>query len=252
MGVRGLIYFAQMYNTYMEKHNLNRFGSKLIQLPVPKFVVFFNGTSWNEEEVEIRLSDCFSKEGGEPCVEVIARMVNINYGKNKELMEHCKPLRDYAIFVNKVRRYSQEMELKEAINKAIDECIEEDCLKDFLVKSRAEVLEFMIDSYSLENYQKIVEYEKNELEGKINALQTSCAELRTENNEVKAENDEVKAENAEVKAENAEVKAENAEVKAENAEVKAKNTELKNENAKLQEIIDKMQEQLQEMRKEQK
>ena len=165
-------------------------------------------------------------------------MVNINYGKNKELMEHCKPLRDYAIFVNKVRRYSQEMELKEAINKAIDECIEEDCLKDFLVKSRAEVLEFMMDSYSLENYQKIVEYEKNELEGKINALQTSCAELRTENNEVKAENDEVKAENAEVKAEN--------------AEVKAKNTELKNENAKLQEIIDKMQEQIQEMRKEQK
>jgi hypothetical protein len=231
MGVRGLIYFAQMYNMYMEKHNLNRFSSKLIQLPVPKFVVFFNGTSWNEEEIEIRLSDCFSKEGGEPCVEVKAKMLNINYGKNKELMKHCKPLRDYAIFVNKVRCYSSEMELKEAVNKAIDECIEEDCLKDFLAKSRAEVLELMLDSYSLENYQRIVEYEKHELE---------------------AENAELKNENIEVKAECAEVKAECAELKNENTEVKAECAELKNENTKLQEIINKMQEQMQEMIKGQK
>ena len=83
------------------------------------------------------MSDCFAKEGNndeEPCVEVIAKMININYGKNKELMAHCKPLRDYAIFVNKARCYSQEMELKVAINRAIDECIEEDCLKELLTK----------------------------------------------------------------------------------------------------------------------
>ncbi|MBQ1394058.1 MAG: hypothetical protein IIY81_11120, partial [Lachnospiraceae bacterium] len=175
MGVRGLIYFAQMYNSYMEKHNLNRFGSKLLRLPVPKFVVFYNGTTWQEEETEIRLSDCFARSAGEPCVEVVAKMININYGKNKELMEHCKPLRDYAIFVNTVRCYVHTMELRLAVTKAIDDCIKQDCLKEFLVKYRSEVLELMMDSYSLENYQKIVEYEKHELEGKINELQTSNA-----------------------------------------------------------------------------
>ena len=257
MGVRGLIYFAQMYNSYMEKHNLNRFGSKLLRLPVPKFVVFYNGTTWQEEETEIRLSDCFARSAGEPCVEVVAKMININYGKNKELMEHCKPLRDYAIFVNTVRCYIQTMELRLAVTKAIDDCIKQDCLKEFLVKYRSEVLELMMDSYSLENYQKIVEYEKHELEGKINELQTSNAELQSSYAEAKTvigelenENTEVKTENAELKNENTEVKTENAELKNENTEVKTENTELKNKNAKLQEIIEQMQKQMQEMRKE--
>ena len=236
MGVRGLIYFAQMYNSYMEKHNLNRFGSKLLRLPVPKFVVFYNGTTWQEEEIEIRLSDCFDKAAGEPCVEVVAKMININYGKNKELMEHCKPLRDYAIFVNTVRCYIQTMELRLAVTKAIDDCIKQDCLKEFLVKYRSEVLELMMDSYSLENYQKIVEYEKHELEGKINELQTSNAELQTSN--------------AELQSSYAEAKTVIGELENENTEVKTQNTELKNKNAELQEIIEQMQKQMQEMRKE--
>ena len=266
MGVRGLIYFAQMYNSYMEKHNLNRFGSKLLRLPVPKFVVFYNGTTWQEEEIEIRLSDCFDKAAGEPCVEVVAKMININYGKNKELMEHCKPLRDYAIFVNTVRCYIQTMELRLAVTKAIDDCIKQDCLKEFLVKYRSEVLELMMDSYSLENYQKIVEYEKHELEGKINELQTSNAELQSsyaeaktvigelenENTEVKTENAELKNENTEVKTENVELKNENIEVKTENAELQTSYAEAKTEITELKKIIEQMQKQMQEMRKEQK
>ncbi|MBQ1688886.1 MAG: hypothetical protein II073_06380 [Lachnospiraceae bacterium] len=243
MGVRGLIYFAQMYNSYMEKHNLNRFGSKLLRLPVPKFVVFYNGTTWQEEETEIRLSDCFARSAGEPCVEVVAKMININYGKNKELMEHCKPLRDYAIFVNTVRCYVQTMELRLAVTKAIDDCIKQDCLKEFLIKYRSEVLELMMDSYSLENYQKIVEYEKHELEGKINELQTSNAELQTSNAELQTSN-------AELQNSYAEAKTVIGELKNENTEVKTENTELKNKNAELQEIIEQMQKQMQEMRKE--
>ena len=278
MGVRGLIYFAQMYNSYMEKHNLNRFGSKLLRLPVPKFVVFYNGTTWQEEEIEIRLSDCFDKAAGEPCVEVVAKMININYGKNKELMEHCKPLRDYAIFVNTVRCYIQTMELRLAVTKAIDDCIKQDCLKEFLVKYRSEVLELMMDSYSLENYQKIVEYEKHELEGKINELQTSNAELQSSYAELQTSNAELQSSNAELqssyakletsyaeaKTENAELKNENIEVKTENAELQSSYVKLETSAAKLQtsyaeakteinelkKIIEQMQKQMQEMRKE--
>ena len=84
-----------------------------------------------DEETTIRLSDCFEDDGVEPCVEVVARMININYGKNKELMEHCKPLMDYAIFVKKVRDYTKAVSLEIAVNRAIDECIEEDRLKEF-------------------------------------------------------------------------------------------------------------------------
>lgn len=209
MGVRGLIYFSQMYNAYMEKHNLNRFSSKLLQLPTPKYVVFYNGTSWQEDEMEIRLSDCFAKDTGEPCVEVIARMVNINYGKNNELMEHCKPLRDYAIFVNRVRIYVQSLPLKDAVNQAVDECIKEDCLKEFLIKYRAEVVELMMDSYSLENYQKIVEYEKNKMETRISELLNSNAELQSSNAELQSSNAELQNSNAELQTSIAELQEEN-------------------------------------------
>jgi hypothetical protein len=122
-------------------------------------------------------------------------MININYGKNKELMAHCKPLRDYAIFVNKARCYSQEMELKAAINRAIDECIEEDCLKELLTKSRLEVLELMMDTYSFENYQKIVEYERNKAEIENQELKSELAETREEKQQLQAEKQELQVEN---------------------------------------------------------
>ena len=191
MGVRGLIYFAQSYNKYMEKHKMNRFGSKLLSLPKPVFVVFYNGTSWQEEETTIRLSDCFEMdEGEEPCVEVVARMLNINYGKNKELMEHCKPLMDYAVFVKKVRDYRKEYDsLEVAVNRAIDECIKENRLREFLEQHRAEVVEIMLDSYSLENYQKIVEYEKEHMEQENQELKGAYQEEKGKNQKLQLQNE---------------------------------------------------------------
>ena len=164
----------------MEKHRLNRFGAKLLSLPKPVFVVFYNGTSWQEEETTLRLSDCFEMDEGEkPCVEVVARMLNINYGKNKELMERCKPLMDYAVFVKKVRDYRKEYDsLEVAVNRAIDECIKENRLRGFLEQHRAEVVEIMLDSYSLENYQKIVEYEKEHMEQENQQLKSANQELK--------------------------------------------------------------------------
>ena len=121
------------------------------------------------------------EEGEEPCVEVVARMLNINYGKNKELMEHCKPLMDYAVFVKKVRDSRKEGgSLEAAINRAIDECIQEDRLREFLEQHRAEVVEIMLDSYSFENYQKIVEYEKEQLEEAYQDLQNEKQTLQNE------------------------------------------------------------------------
>ena len=96
-------------------------------------------------------------------------------------MEHCKPLMDYAVFVKKVRDYRKEGgSLEAAINRAIDECIQEDRLREFLEQHRAEVVEIMLDSYSFENYQKIVEYEKEQLEEAYQDLQNEKQTLQNE------------------------------------------------------------------------
>ena len=88
---------------------------------------------------------------------------------------------DYAVFVKKVRDYRKEGgSLEAAINRAIDECIQEDRLREFLEQHRAEVVEIMLDSYSFENYQKIVEYEKEQLEEAYQDLQNEKQTLQNE------------------------------------------------------------------------
>ena len=61
-------------------------------------------------------------------------MYNINYGYNDDIMEACRTLKEYALYVERVRMYAKQMPLAEAVEKAVDECIEEDILADFLRK----------------------------------------------------------------------------------------------------------------------
>ena len=77
---------------------------------------------------------------GEPNLELKVITLNINVGHNKKLMEECRTLREYAQYVDKVRRYSNEMELNTAVERAVRESIQEGILKEFLQNNRAEVV----------------------------------------------------------------------------------------------------------------
>lgn len=46
----------------------------------------------------------------------------------------------YMIFVDKVRRYSREQPLEDAVERTIRECMEEDVMADFLKRNRAEIV----------------------------------------------------------------------------------------------------------------
>ena len=74
-------------------------------------------------------------------------MYNINKGKNKQLMDACKTLKDYAEYTSRVRDYAREMEIEEAVERAITECIREGILADFLKKNRAEAKKMSIYEY---------------------------------------------------------------------------------------------------------
>lgn len=75
-------------------------------------------------------------------------VLNINPGYNEKLMEKCKTLKDYMVFVSRIREYGQHMSLSEAVEKSIKTCIEEDILADFLRKNRTEVLKVSIYEYN--------------------------------------------------------------------------------------------------------
>ena len=115
-----------------------------------------------EEEV-LRLSDAFMSEKKIEGYEWSVRILNVNYGKNKELMKKCKPLQDYAILVEKIREnMARGFSTHESIDKAVVECIQEDILTEFLRKHRAEVLDVCLTEYDEERVIKSIREEEFE------------------------------------------------------------------------------------------
>ena len=125
----------------IKQQRLNLFGHTLVKIPTPKFIVFYNGKENQPEKYEYKLSDCFEKETDNPQLELKCIVYNINKGNNAELLNRCGFLKDYMIFIDYVRTYYDDegMGLADAIEHAINRCINEDVLKDFLINRREEV-----------------------------------------------------------------------------------------------------------------
>lgn len=138
----------------MGQRKLNLSSSTLQKIPTPQFVVFYNGVKNEPDRQVLRLSDAFQTKGG--CLECEAVMLNINYGKNRELMEKCRRLEEYAIFIATVREYAADKKrsLGTAITLAIDACIEKGILLDILTVERAEVFMYILESFDKELYER--------------------------------------------------------------------------------------------------
>ena len=162
MPLRCLFYVSDSYSALVHKENI--YGSKKITLPAPTFVVFYNGKEKLEEEGELRLSDAFEEKLEPPNLELRVKVRNINMGNSKDLFEKCRAIRDYMIFVDKVRKYSQEKKLEEAVEQTIEECLQENVLADFLRKSKAEVKVVCIYEYDAER-QRIFDREEGYEDG---------------------------------------------------------------------------------------
>ncbi len=150
--LRDLIYIGIEYQQYVDDKSL--YSSRLQKIPAPKFMVFYNGTDAVDDRVELRLSNAYEHLAGEPDLELKVLMLNVNEGHNKELMEQCKTLKEYAIYVARVRKYASEMNLNDAVARAIDECIKEGILVEFLRKNRSEVKMVSILEYDKEWEEK--------------------------------------------------------------------------------------------------
>ena len=170
--LRDLIYIGIEYQQYVDDKSL--YSSRVQKIPAPKFMVFYNGTDAVDDRVEIRLSNAYEHLVGEPDLELKVLMLNVNEGHNKELMEQCKTLKEYAIYVARVRKYASEMNLNDAVARAIDECIKEGILVEFLRKNRSEVKMVSILEYDKEWEEKKLrkaEYEAGKTEGITEVIQ---------------------------------------------------------------------------------
>ena len=161
MPLRDLMYVADLFQKYTKDKTI--YSSKLVKVPTPHFVVFYNGTENLPEYMEQRLSDSYEVHEDTTELELVVKIYNINPGMNEELKARCPFLKEYTAYVQKVRTYSQKMDLKEAVERAVDECIKEGILREFLLNQKSEVIKMSIYEYDEEREMKLIRQDEREL-----------------------------------------------------------------------------------------
>ena len=160
MPLRDLIYVAKEYQKLID--NRRFYSAKKIYIPAPRFVMLYNGMENLPDRFELKLSDLYYPSVEEPELELKVTVYNINYGHNKEIMNRCSLLEEYALYVEKVRIKRKIMPIKESIICAVNECIEEGTLKEFLISQKREVIAMSIFEYDEEAVLEMLKEEYKE------------------------------------------------------------------------------------------
>ena len=139
--LRGVFYFADLYRKILAGIDIDIYSSKLIKLPFPQFVVFYNGTKQQPERQVFHLHSAFP-----------------------EVMRKCRKLEEYSIFIGKVRENTdRKMPIKDAVDHAVEECINEGILEKILRENREEVCSMLLSEYDeqahIESEKKIAREE---------------------------------------------------------------------------------------------
>ena len=176
MPLRDLFYVSRVLQRRIKDENL--YSRKLVRIPAPRFVVFYNGTDFQPEQQVLRLSDAFEKQQDQPALELTVIVYNINLGHNQELLETCGLLKEYAQYVEQVRSFAKAMSFPEAVEQAVEHCIRNGILSDFLSENRAEAIAVSIFEYDEEKHIRSERKEWREIghaeglaEGEARALQ---------------------------------------------------------------------------------
>lgn len=164
MPVRMLMYAGRLYDKYIHLNHKNIYGHSLVHLPVPKLIVFYNGTDEREDTV-LKLSSSFQPENGTPDdtaeydIEVRVRMICINYGQNQKLMKKCQPLTEYAWFIDRIRKNTVFMDIEAAVDKALLDMPDSFLIRQCLTANRTEVKNMCITEYNEAETLKMFEAE---------------------------------------------------------------------------------------------
>lgn len=169
MPLRGFRYTAELYNKFIMENDLDVYRRKMIKLPTPQYVVFYNGTERRAEKEILRLSDSFIMPCSEGEYEWTATVYNINDGHNKDLMNKCKIMQEYATMVAKIREFRQK---GCDLDMAIEYCLLHDVLKEFLLEHKSEVADMLrmeYDEVRTMNHLKEDYYEEGVKDGAMKA-----------------------------------------------------------------------------------
>jgi predicted transposase/invertase (TIGR01784 family) len=149
MALRLLMYITRVYEKIIDDRKI--YSRQKITIPTPEFYVLYNGVQPYHEKTTLKLSGMFENLQGlglpdkqTPALELIVKVININEGKNEEIIKRCNTLSGYSAFVAKVRKYEEEgLSREEAVKKAVYYCRNHDILREFFEEHAREVMSFL-------------------------------------------------------------------------------------------------------------
>ena len=153
MPFRFLEYIARIYEKITTKDE--KFGRKLVKLPVPEFYVFYNGKDDYPVESVRKLSDAFMQldsklknqlENTSYPLEISVKVININVDKENPILKHCETLKQYSEFIEQVRS-NIENAVSEPLTTAIKQAIKKGFLSDYLNRKSTEVQNMLLAEY---------------------------------------------------------------------------------------------------------
>jgi predicted transposase/invertase (TIGR01784 family) len=167
--LRLLMYIARVYEKIVNRKK--RYQAKLEKIPSPEFIVLYNGKEDYPDYKKLKLSDAFKdieglKLSGSNVIplELIVQVYNVNYGHNSEILRKSETLDGYSIFIDKIREYQKKKNsLEKAAKSAINYCIKNNILKDYLEAHASEVLNMLLGEWNQDEAIEVAREEGEEI-----------------------------------------------------------------------------------------
>jgi len=160
MPLRCLEYVSRLYEKLFESKE--KYSRKLLNIPTPEFYVFYNGMEPYPCNKTLKLSHAFIELTEQPNLELIVKIVNINQHNEHPLLEMCKPINEYSIFVQTVREWKA-VDPVHGFQKAVEECIANNILREYLERKAKEVINMLLAEYNYEEDIAVQRAEEREL-----------------------------------------------------------------------------------------
>jgi predicted transposase/invertase (TIGR01784 family) len=180
--LRLLMYIARLYEKIIPNKKI--YSSKKISIPKPEFFVLYNGDSPCPDQETLKLSELFKEveslgltKKDIPLLELEAKIININEGKNEAIVKKCEMLAQYSVFIAKVKEYINEgLSTEEAIKEAVKYCCEHGIMKEFMEEHAKEIMNMLITEWNWDDAKEVWKEEARE-EGREEGSEKRAEEI---------------------------------------------------------------------------
>lgn len=149
MALRLYMYSARVYEKITKQKPL--YKRKRVKIPVPQFIVLYNGNEPIPEYTVQKLSDSYMTEQENPQLELKVNIYNINYEVNAEIVQKSKSLNEYSRFIGKIKEnLADGLSLEESIKQAIEYGVEHDIMREFLEANGTEVCNMLLSGWNMD------------------------------------------------------------------------------------------------------